>query len=98
MAGCGRRRVIAYSARGSFCSTDVNLTVRFALRRPVFPGGDVLRLVELVKNPPTGLDIDFARICEREAPARSVEEPRVQMCLEFGHSPADSREWRPEFA
>ena len=27
MAVCGRRPVIAYSARGSFCSTDVNLTV-----------------------------------------------------------------------
>ena len=27
MAGCGRGQVIAYSARGSFCLTDVNLTV-----------------------------------------------------------------------
>ena len=34
MAACGRRRVIAYSARGSFCSTDVNLTV---------PSGGILR-------------------------------------------------------
>ena len=45
MAGCGHRRLIAYSARGSFCLTDVELTTPAGIMvRPRPPAGATVAL------------------------------------------------------
>jgi hypothetical protein len=69
-----------------------------ASRIGVFACRGALGFIDVFEDPLAGRDVGTPSIGKRKAAARSINEPRSQMCLEFRDLAADGCEQHPELA
>ena len=63
---------------------------QLALGGRIFAGCPALGLVHVFQNAIARLQIDLPGFCKDNFPCRAIEEPRFEMCFQFGYPPADS--------
>ena len=92
MENCGCRRVIAYSARGSFRSTDVNLTIPIGSFQSKF-GPDTFVVIEKWESPEAPrAHVTSPHMAAYAAKTRDMIASRVIRVLQPGEG---RRDWRP---